>query len=42
MLTPPTDDVIVGEPLHASVAVAEPNATVIADAVGLQPNGTFE
>jgi len=36
LVTEPSDKVIVGVP-HASVAVAEPSAVVIADAVGLHP-----
>ena len=39
-LTNPSTELIVGVP-HASVAVAVPNAAVIADDRGLHPNGTF-
>ena len=36
----PSLDVMVGEPVQLSVAVAPFNAAVIADAAGPQPNGT--
>ena len=39
-LIAPSDEEIVGV-AQASVAVAVPNAAVIAVEVGLQPNGTF-
>ena len=41
LTTEPSEEVIVGVPT-ASVAVALPNAVVIANAVGLHPNGTVE
>jgi hypothetical protein len=41
LITEPSDEVIV-DVAHASVAVAVPNAEVIADEVGLHPNETFE
>jgi len=37
--TDPSVNVIVGE-LQPSVAVADPNAAVISEAIGLQPSGT--
>jgi hypothetical protein len=39
-ITEPVFAVTVGAP-HASVALAVPNAVVIADDTGLHPNGTF-
>jgi len=38
----PSDEVIVGVAVHASVADAVPNAAVISEAAGLHPNETVE